>query len=257
MTLKTILIPAASVMLALGFASCVSDDKDTNNEWVPQFSQFNEAGYWTDCNNPAITSLDVNGVTLSHSATIFEWEGNTFASWNGFCPSKSTDNADYTGADWTQHQWSSITGGGVAGPGTPYIVACWRTDSGESSCRMRMTDGSAFYPDDLYITNSSYAYYAMKNGTAFNRPFTASDECVLLINGYLNGHRKTDTVYVYLAKGTDILNYWKKIEVSKLGTVDTIVFTMKSSDTSELGMNTPAYFCIGSMRYNVHNDYNN
>lgn len=251
MTFKNLFLAATALLLAGTFSSCVSDDKDTEHEWLPEFSNFNEQGYWSDCYNTSLNYVDVNGMRFTHSASTYEWEGVSFGSWYGFCPSESTDNADYTGNDWTEHQWSSITGGGVAGAGSPYIVGFWKTDGGETSCRMRMADGSVFYPDDLYVTNTSYGYYAMKNGTAFSKAFSADDSCVLLINGYLNGARKYDTVHVYLAKGTDILDYWKKIEVSKLGNVDTLVFTMKSTDSGQWGMNNPAFFCIGSMRYNL------
>lgn len=114
-----------------------------------------------------------------------------------------------------------------------------------------MADGSVFYPDDLYVTNTSYGYYAMKNGTPFNHAFTEKDNCVLKINGYLDGVRKFTTIDVYLAKGTNILDYWKEVELSKLGNVDTVVFTMESTDTGSYGMNNPAYFCIGAFSYNI------
>ena len=250
MTFKHIFLAGAVLAVSASFSSCVTDDKDANTEWLPTFTAFNEQGYWNECYNPANAYVDINGIRLSHSATAFEWDGVTYYSWYGFCPSRSTDNSDYSGADWTEHQWSSITGGGVAGEGTPYVVGFWKTDGGETSCRMSLTDGATFYPDDLYVTNTSYGYYAMKNGTAFSRAFTADDKCVLLINGYLDGVRKLDTIQVYLANGTNILDYWKKVEVSKLGNVDTLVFTMTSTDSGQWGMNNPAYFCIGSMRYN-------
>ncbi len=250
MTFKHLFLASAALTMAASFSSCVTDDKKTDTDWLPTFADFNEQGYWSGCYNTANSHVDVNGLRFSHTATAFEWDGVAYYSWYGFCPSRSTDNTDYSDGDWTDHQWSSVTGGGVAGEGSPYIVGFWKTDGGESSCRMSMADGSVFYPDDLYVTNSSYGYYAMKNGTSFNRAFTAEDNCVLQINGYLNGARKYATVYVYLANGTDILDHWKKVELSKLGNVDTIVFTMTSTDSGQWGMNNPAYFCIGSMSYN-------
>ena len=189
-------------------------------------------------------------------AEVTVWDGVSYGSWYGFCPSKSTDTADYTDGDWTQHQWSAITGGGVSGEGSPYVVGFWKTDGGESSCQLKMTDGSVFYPDDLYVTNTTYGYYAMKNGTAFNRAFTENDHFLLKINGYLAGVKKFDTIIVYLASGTNILDYWHKVEVSRMGNVDTLVFTMESTDTGEWGINNPTYFCIGSMRYNLPLGYN-
>lgn len=251
MFLKQLFITVAA---ALAVTSCVSDDKETDFDWTPDFSDFNEQGYWKDCYNTDLNHVDVNGVRFSHQAEAFEYGGVTYSSWYGFCPSKSTDNADYTSGVWTDHQWSAITGGGVAGKGSEYLVACWRTDGGETSCRMGMPDGSAFYPDDLYVTNTSYGYYAMKNGTPFNHAFGADDNCILKINGYLDGVRKFETINVYLAKGTAILDSWKEVELSKLGNVDTVVFTMESTDSGAYGMNNPAYFCIGAFSYSLVND---
>jgi len=249
MTFKHLFLIAVAISYPATFSSCVSEDKDTDNEWLPEFNDFNEQGYWNDCYDTSHTYVDINGLRFSHAASVYEWDGVKYSSWYGFCPSKATDNDDYSGADWTMHQWSSITGGGVAGANSPYVIGFWKTDGGESSCKITLSDGSVFYPDDLYVTNTSYGYYAMKNGTAFNRAFTSNDSCVLCINGYLDGARKTDTVYVYLAHGTDILDNWEKVEISKLGNVDTLVFTLTSTDTGQWGMNNPAYFCIGSMRY--------
>lgn len=248
MDLKHLFIMAVAAMT---ITSCDPEDKDTDYDWTPVFTDFNEEGYWKDCYNTALNRVDVNGVRFSHQAEGFEYDGVSYYSWYGFCPSESSDNADYSDGIWTDHQWTSVTGGGVAGKGSPYMVACWRTDGGETSCRMSMADGKAFYPDDLYVTNTTYAYYAMKNGTPFNHAFGADDSCVLKINGYLDGVRKYETVVVYLAKGTSILDYWKEVEISKLGNVDTIVFTMESTDTGSYGMNNPAYFCIGAFSYSL------
>ena len=132
MTFKHIFLAGAAMAVTASFSSCVTDDKDANTEWLPSFTAFNEQGYWNECYNTANTYVDINGIRLSHSATAFEWDGVTYYSWYGFCPSRSTDNADYTGADWTEHQWSSITGGGVAGEGTPYVVGFWKTDGGKT-----------------------------------------------------------------------------------------------------------------------------
>lgn len=242
-------------LIAVGaLSSCVSENKKTDVEWVPTFSDFNEQGYWADCFSLGANQVVVNDMLFSHQVDVPIYGTSLGSIWFGFCPSKVNDAADYSD-DWTNHQWASIAGGGVNGPNSPYVVACWNTGDA-NSCTMRLADHGVFYPDDLYITNTTYGYYAMKNGTPFSRAFGPDDRCMLEITGYLNGVKKYATVEVFLANGTDILNTWKSIEVSKLGTVDTIVFTMTSTDSGQWGMNTPAYFCIGSMGYTEMADYN-
>ncbi|MDE6497382.1 MAG: DUF4465 domain-containing protein [Muribaculaceae bacterium] len=243
-----------ALIAAGAFSSCVSDDKKTDVDWVPEFSDFNSQGYWTDCYKPGTTGVVVSDMLFSHSVESYDYDGVTYSSWFGFCPSKVNDTADHSD-DWTSHQWASIAGGGVGGPDSPYIVACWNTTNA-NSCTLSLADHGVFYPDDLYVTNTTYGYYAMKNGTAFSRAFGPDDRCMLEITGYLNGVKKFSTIEIFLARGTDILDTWKNIEVSKLGSVDTMVFTMTSTDSGQWGMNTPAYFCIGSMGYTEMADYN-
>lgn len=253
MTVKHIFLATLAAAL---LSACGTEDKKTENDWLPTFTDFNAEGVWTGCYDTDVNYVDINGFRFTHHGQADVYDGISYRSWYGFCPSKSTDNADYSASDWTAHQWTSITGGGVAGEGSPYLVGFWKTDGGDSSCRMTRTDGSVFYPDDLYVTNTSWGYYAMKNGSAFSRPFTDDDTCILHITGYLAGVRKFQSIQVYLAKGTNILDYWKKIELSKLGNVDTVVFTITSTDSGQWGINNPTYFCLGGMKYNLPTEYN-
>ena len=58
-----------------------------------------------------------------------------------------------------------------------------------------------------------------------------------------------------LANGTDIYRTWMKCDLSSLGNVDYIYFTMTTTDmtVSETGswMNTPAYFALDRLEANV------
>lgn len=105
-----------------------------------------------------------------------------------------------------------------------------------------------FNPVGVYITNSSYAYYAIKNGTEFNSKFENGDYFTLHINGVRNGVL-TGHVDVELANGTNILSKWLPVSLESLGTVDMIYFTMESSDSGTYGMNTPSYFCLDGFTF--------
>ena len=78
------------------------------------------------------------------------------------------------------------------------------------------------------------------------KQWTDDDKFILTITGY-RGDQITDKVDVYLADGMDILNTWKKVDLSDLGLVDRIGFTLSSTDNGEYGMNTPAYFCLDQL----------
>lgn len=115
----------------------------------------------------------------------------------------------------------------------------------------------------LYVTNSTYAALSMKNGDAFAKKFGGSngndsDWFKLTINAYKNGNLKTEKVDFYLAdfRFTDntqdyIVKDWTYLNLLPLGSLDSLQFTLTSSDTGQFGMNTPAFFCIDNVTTNA------
>ncbi len=239
-----------AVAMALSLASC-EDDNDTNDFVIYPDSygmEYDANGAWMSCYDEAATSFTLDGFIFSRSVSSYEYEGVKYYSWMGFCPSNATDVTDYTGTDWTLHQWSSITGGGVRGKGSAYIVGCWSASEDASTlpavpaCSITY-GGMAFEPEDICVTNSTWGYYAMRNGSMFNKKFGAGDWCKLHIIGVRNGV-ETGRVDVLLADGTKMLDRWTEIDLHRLGVVDMIYFQMSSSDSGAWGMNNPAYFCL-------------
>jgi len=109
----------------------------------------------------------------------------------------------------------------------------------------------------FYITNNTYAYYEMKNGSAFSKKFGGStgndpDYFAVEISAWKNGGNPADTtVMVYLAdyrsandSNDYILKNWTYVDLSILGAVDSFSFDFHSSDTGAFGINTPLYFCL-------------
>jgi len=77
---------------------------------------------------------------------------------------------------------------------------------------------------------------------------------MLRIFGYLNGE-KTDSVDFYLADfrfedNTQdyIVDTWEMVDLSTLGKIDQLGFTLSSSDNGDWGMNTPGYFFIDELQ---------
>lgn len=113
--------------------------------------------------------------------------------------------------------------------------------------------------DGLYVTNNNYAYYSMLYGDAFAKKFGGSsgndeDWFMLTITGKDSGGAVTGTVELYLAdyrfanNSLDyISNQWGEVDLSSLGVVKTLEFTLSSSDVGEWGMNTPAYFALDTV----------
>jgi hypothetical protein len=66
----------------------------------------------------------------------------------------------------------------------------------------------------------------------------------LTITGKDEAGAETDSVDFMLADGTEIVDSWTWVDLSSLGEVKSIVFSLSSSDTGPFGMNTPSYFAI-------------
>lgn len=126
-------------------------------------------------------------------------------------------------------------------------------------------DASAKTPlNGFYITNTSFTYHSMNEGDQFAKKFgglngTDPDYFLLHILAKENGSWKADTVHFYLAdfRNADpskdsILDSWAWVDLSKLGTADTLRFLLESSDTGEFGMNTPGFFAIDAISRNWH-----
>lgn len=222
-----------------------------------QFNYDANTGAWTGCYTPADNDLLTYGnVNFSHS-------GGTsygYPVWKGFCPSVSTDTRQYADADWTDHQWSVMGGAGMlveAGafltrPGAPFMVGCWDvTEDTEAipaspSLKVQPVNGVQFIPVRIYVNNSTYAYYCMRDGSSFNRAFTDTDKFIVKAIG-VRGGQQTGSVEIPLAADGAFVTSWQAADLTPLGTVDYVYFQMSSTDTGQWGMNNPAYFCVGAL----------
>ncbi|HCS21440.1 MAG TPA: hypothetical protein DIW47_12915 [Bacteroidetes bacterium] len=126
-------------------------------------------------------------------------------------------------------------------------------------------DASAKTPlSGVYITNTAFTYHSIKEGDQFAKKFGGADGSdpdylLLHILAKENGSWKTDTVHFYLAdyRNADpskdyAVSAWTWVDLSKLGTVDTLHFFLTSSDTGEFGMNTPGFFAVDDLSRNWH-----
>lgn len=252
MKIKSLLLGLSAGLMV--FTSC--NDKDEPDQIASVTYSFSVAasdltddGYWNQVYNTGVgNSYWKPDLQLTHKATETVYDGVTYKSWMGFCPSESADTKDYSDGDWMAHQWTAITGKG-AGMTPGYIVGFWDVNESKNgipepvTCGLGTASTQTFLPQSIYVTNTTWSYYAMLNGSSFNKKFTAEDWCKLTIIG-LNGYVKTGEIDVYLAKDGKILDTWEKVDLTSLGECNVLYFQMSSTDTGQWGMNNPAYFCI-------------
>ena len=158
------------------------------------------------------------------------------------------------------NQYSAITKGGISAPdsgGTNFAVAY--INSYGTLPSISFSDKVSHTVSGFYITNTTYTYLSMKDGDTFAKKFggttgTDADWCKIRIWGIKDNGKSTDTVDFYLAdfRSQDnakdyIVNDWRWVDLSSLGAVKSVQFSMASSDVGAWGMNTPSYFCLDNL----------
>jgi hypothetical protein len=113
----------------------------------------------------------------------------------------------------------------------------------------------------MNVCNITYPALSMLKGDSFAKKFggkTGNDPDFLKLEIFgldVSGH-VVDSLSFYLAdfRFTDnskdyIVNKWTEVDLTKLGEVNQIAFSFKSSDMSAWGINTPTYFCLDDLVY--------
>jgi hypothetical protein len=170
-----------------------------------------------------------------------------FDAWSGWSISNIKDNK----TPGYGNQYSAITGSGAEGSKNYAVTYV----NGSSKLLLNNTAKGGIV-NGLYITNATYTALSMKSGDAFSKKFGGPsgndpDFYSVKIKGWNKGAVTKDSVVVYLAdfRSADntkdyITSTWQYVSLVTLGAVDSLNFTVASSDVGAFGINTPTYFCI-------------
>lgn len=248
-------ITAASCAYAADQSPIVLDLSKSTTELT-----FNtENGSWTGTYDDDAESIESQCFSFLHSA-IAEWK-----TWWGFTASNSTDDA--MPANTIEHQWSNMAEGGIllnedgtiklddfgapaVGAEMPYLVAFYSPYMSARPIDVVFNDGKLYDPQSVYVNLNSYAFYSVLLGDGYARAFTNNDAFTLTIHG-VAADETEKTVDVSLASCSNgdltIARGWKYVDLTPLGTVNEIYFTLTTTDTGDYGANTPQYFCIDKL----------
>jgi len=172
-----------------------------------------------------------------------------WGSWDGFSYSNITDST--TGG--IAGQYSAVTRKGQAGSAN-YAIAYvgWTKPP-------TITLDTPDIVRGVYVTNNNTAYYSMLNGDPFAKKFGGKDGSerdwfLLTITGKDDKGSVTGMVEFYLADfrfkdntADYIVKTWEFVDLTALGTVKSLAFSLSSSDVGVFGMNTPAYFAVDTI----------
>jgi hypothetical protein len=198
--------------------------------------------------NENLESAEATGFTCKDFTFSYNGEDSEYGFyWNGF--SYSTWRDTYTSG--IGNQYSAITKYGYDKSDT-YCIAY--PDAQDTITLETEAEISGFY-----ITNTTYAFYSMKEGDQFTKVFGGQsgeekDFFKVIIKGYDAEGGKTGEKEFYLAdfrfddNSSDyIVDEWEWVDLSVLGSVKKLQFAFDSSDKSEWGINTPTYFAMDNL----------
>ena len=168
----------------------------------------------------------------------------TYYSWDGFAYSNITDDTTqgYSG------QYNAITGAAHSGANYGVGYVGWA-----QAPTVVLGEREAV---GMYATNNNYAYYSMLYGDSFAKQFGGAsgddpDWFKLTVEGIAFDGTSTGAVDFYLAdyRFSDnsqdyLVDDWSWVDLSSLGSVYALEFSLSSSDVGDWGMNTPAYFAL-------------
>ncbi len=235
-------IALCAVLAAAGYAAAATATLDSKDTGVNHYYRPTEVGNqaWTDA-----------GMTFNLDIVDDGWGGTA---WGGFTYSdvNDTTTAGFGNQFAVYGDGKDRSGSGVYGIG--YIDA-W------NGINPTVSFASAVAVNGFYVNNTTYAALDMLTGSSFSKKFggvSGNDEdwFKLTVQGFDAGSSSLGSVDFYLAdyrfadNGQDyILNDWTFVDLSGLGSdVSSLKFSLSSSDTGGLGMNTPSYFAIDDMQ---------
>ncbi len=229
-----------------------------------------EKGHWVETYNDADYSyFDSQIFSFSHLLSGNSYGGST---WDGFTVSVNGSDEDMSTADgaYYTNQWGCMAKGGiktdedgviimgdnnkpVSDNTLPYVIGYYSYYAdygmGVDPNMIVFADPNPCTPKGMYVTNAPYSYYTILNGDAYARAFTEGDSLTLVVHGLDEDYERTTSVRYNMAKypvggSLQASKDWEYIDLSALGAVSGIAFTMESTDKGDFGPNTPTYFCL-------------
>jgi len=234
------LLVGITIMSVIILTSCL-EEVNTRTDYIDfEDLELPVEGYWN--------GSDESGGFFSGNAFFINDYDTAWQSWSGF---SYTNHSDVLTAGYA-NQYSAIPGSG---------------DNLSDNYAVFYFDGTPdtllFYDpariSNISIANSTYAYMAMKYGDDFSKKFggqTGDDPDYLMLKLTCLNQNFSPVGYaeLFLANFTEkdnsldyILDTWVYANLQSLGYLQAIIFEMESSDTVNLGMNTPAYVCIDNI----------
>ncbi len=231
---------------------------DLSNPSNPAVWEWTDKNYWADTYNETDYTYWESQVFAFAHLTEGKSYGGTY--YDGFTVSKNASDANMTSVEggWTANQWGCMAKGGivsvedgkpVVSADKPYIIGYYSSWNmvGES-LDIIFNTGETYNAVGVYVTNHPWAYYDVTVGEGYAHKLEQEgDYFKIIATGMLNGS-ETGTAEFKLAEVKDgelnAVKDWEWFDLSGLGEVDNIYFTIDGSDKAGGYLNTASYFCM-------------
>lgn len=169
-------------------------------------------------------------------------------SWSGFALAASADTT-YTGNFQTQ-QYNNVVGGGQEqeGKSKQYVVAYCPGDNpqwGSYNPVVTVMPGSdrKAQLEGVYLTNTAWVKsFATQGDKNYGRPAFKEGSFFIVTITADNGKKVEVPLIDYRNKKREVVNDWKWVDLSSLGEVKTLKFSIQSSDSY-----APSYFAMDNL----------
>lgn len=169
-------------------------------------------------------------------------------SWSGFALAASADTT-YTG-DFATQQYNNVVGGGheLEGKSKQYVVAYCPGDNpqwGSYNPVVTVMPGSdrKVQLEGVYLTNTAWVKsFATQGDKNYGRPAFEEGSFFIVTITADNGKKVEVPLIDYRNKKREVVNDWKWVDLSSLGEVKTLKFSVQSSDTY-----APSYFAMDNL----------
>ena len=231
------------------------------------------AYYWTSL----IDKTQYGGPILYETGCTWKDENNTFLTgsvlpydpetWSGGLSGGGIAISNYangklTDADYTRQLEvfnHTLNGAGRENNGNNgsqnfaivYDAGAWASNP----AALAMADGVARTIESIYVNNTCYTLNVLKNGNEYAAPMAYNGFFKVTATGYAGGEAVGTTEF-YLAKNLSFVSEWTKWDLSGLGTVDKVVFSLSGSPEQygDWGINTPTYLAIDDVAVRYYPD---
>ena len=220
-----------------------------------QFDNLN--GMWNGTYHDDETEIESQVFSIVHGSM------SDYDTWWGFTASNATDNKFQ--ANTLTYQFSNMALGGITlddegnikknnfgapvpSKDMPYLVGF--PMAGFPPAQIAFNNGKSYEVLGAYVNLNTYTFYSLIYGASPARPFTQGDNLILKVTGEKpDGDSKSVeiTLASYDNGNLTASTGWTYVDLSELGLVDELKFSMSGTDSGAWGLNTPSYFCLDKL----------